>query len=874
MGAVREEDAHSRKIGTLHELVEVRRLLFRPATHDAFLSRAAAAAVEEVEVAGAGRRLSCWPPLLSTFTRVTTLTLRGHAMTALPHSVGDMTQLRVLAVTNGTLGSLPAELSLLSNLVDLDLHKNDLAMVPPALCALTGLTSLNLMGNRLAALPERFGDLTGLRKLGLKSNALTQLPPSFARLRGLVELFITDNRLETLPQGFGGLTSLVKLQASFNPWRALPPGLLSLPRLELFRLAAGGLPAWPGAGAGAPAAAGGGCHLPALAWCSLGDNPAAAPVPPTDGVRVVELSELEVDRVRPLGEGASGECFRAKLDGQDVALKLFLAEVSPDGKAQDEVAISCCLDHPNLTKVLALVYDKRDPWPSPAAAGGAAAAAAPAPAGPGAGRGAGGAAPHAGEAARGLVQQLVRGKPLAAKPTSEHLLRCKWPADAAFSLAAALAVCRGLAGALAYLHARRICHGDVYAHNVLYCPEQQSAVLCDFGASFCYREGEELWELMEVRAFGLLMSDVAERLDAAAAATPAAARLRALAARCAAVGPGRPRFAAVEAELLGMEPTHLLPATMRFAQRTAAVLLLALVAGAAVASANGGGPYKGGGKRSDKGGKKGGYGGGGGHYNPPSHSSSPKGGGVSIENSKIASDITLKQTSNIVNDNIRATASGGGNYGGNSASVSVNNEVDQKGEISVNVEGLGRRLLNTYGGGKGGYGGGKGGYGGGHKGGKGGYNPPSHPYPSKPSVSVKDSNILSNIQANQASVVAVKDIDVAAKGNKNYFGNNAIVELDTRPNMDQKIKLDTEFNGGRRLLNTYGGGHKGGKASVFVKDSNILSNLQANQASVVAVKDIDVTAKGDKNYFGNNAIVTLDTRPDMDQKIELDTEFN
>jgi hypothetical protein len=33
--------------------------------------------------------------------------------------------------------------------------------------------------------------------------------------------------------------------------------------------------------------------------------------------------------------------------------------------------------------------------------------------------------PHAHEAARGLVQDLVAGKPLAAKPTSEHLLRCK-----------------------------------------------------------------------------------------------------------------------------------------------------------------------------------------------------------------------------------------------------------------------------------------------------------------------------------------------------------------------------------------------------------------------------------------------------------------
>jgi len=64
-------------------------------THDAFLSQEAAEAVDDVEVVGAGRRLSFWPPLLSTFSRVTRLVLRGHFITALPHSVGDMVNLQV-----------------------------------------------------------------------------------------------------------------------------------------------------------------------------------------------------------------------------------------------------------------------------------------------------------------------------------------------------------------------------------------------------------------------------------------------------------------------------------------------------------------------------------------------------------------------------------------------------------------------------------------------------------------------------------------------------------------------------------------------------------------------------------------------------------
>ncbi len=142
----------------------------------------------------------------------------------------------------------------------------------------------------------------------------------------------------------------------------------------------------------------------------------------------------------------------ATYDGEPVALKIFLSEVSPDGKAQDEVSISCRLDHPNLTRVKALVFDRRDKWPIPdeeegeeapygnGANGAAAAAAASGTNGGGGGAAkkgavtaavaaaaaaAGGGERHAHEAVRGLVLELVEGKPLAAKPTSEHLLRCK-----------------------------------------------------------------------------------------------------------------------------------------------------------------------------------------------------------------------------------------------------------------------------------------------------------------------------------------------------------------------------------------------------------------------------------------------------------------
>jgi hypothetical protein len=71
-------------------------------------------------------------------------------------------------------------------------------------------------------------------------------------------------------------------------------------------------------------------------------------------------------------------------NGQTVAVKLFRGDVGPDGRVDEEVGISCSLRHPNLTRVRALVTEPR-----------------------------------------GLVLDLVKGVPLALKPTSQHLLRCK-----------------------------------------------------------------------------------------------------------------------------------------------------------------------------------------------------------------------------------------------------------------------------------------------------------------------------------------------------------------------------------------------------------------------------------------------------------------
>ena len=44
-----------------------------------------------------------------------------------------------------------------------------------------------------------------------------------------------------------------------------------------------------------------------------------------------------------------------------------------------------------------------------------------------------------------------------------------------------LQVAHGLAGALEHMHYCGICHGDVYAHNVLVDEKADSVILCDYG---------------------------------------------------------------------------------------------------------------------------------------------------------------------------------------------------------------------------------------------------------------------------------------------------------------------------------------------------------------------------------------------------------
>eukprot|EP00903_Cladosiphon_okamuranus_P020128 g18482.t1 len=439
------------------------------------------------------------------FQRVTSLSLPGQGIADgdVPASVVrlagalrkvDLSGNKLTAVPSGMLGLGPG-------LEDLNLGNNNIAELPPEIAQLGGLVYFNLAGNRLTRLTPEIGKLSALKRLGLKGNALVRLPASLGDLSHLVELYLTGNILEALPDEIVKLRRLKKLQMSFNNLRSLPQGMEAMRSLELCRIAVNpGLAVVPEGLKFAERLSW--VSLAGSAWCARATEKrrrSSFPVIPREEVVLGER----------LGSGASGDVFAGVYRGQDVAVKVFKSDVGPDGNARDELDVACAVDHPNLTKSLGVVRASNAENTSGLSGGGANGVPAAAARGGTGGGGGGGI-----ENLRWLVMERVVGQPLAEKPDFSSVLRCRWGSGRRFEPILVLAVLLQVARAMSYLHEKSICHGDLYAHNVLVDGETGAAVLCDFGASFFYpsdRHDSSVLEGTEVRAFGLMARDMACR---------------------------------------------------------------------------------------------------------------------------------------------------------------------------------------------------------------------------------------------------------------------------------------------------------------------------------------------------------------------------
>jgi hypothetical protein len=96
-------------------------------------------------------------------------------------------------------------------------------------------------------------------------------------------------------------------------------------------------------------------------------------------------------------------------------VKIFLPGASPDGSTVEEIAITCSNSHHNLTKVLAVVVEENGNTASSSSNG----------SNGGGSNGSSGSSGGGCDGIKGLVMVLVRGQPMADRPTSQHLLRCR-----------------------------------------------------------------------------------------------------------------------------------------------------------------------------------------------------------------------------------------------------------------------------------------------------------------------------------------------------------------------------------------------------------------------------------------------------------------
>lgn len=365
------------------------------------------------------------------------------------------------------LTEFPAELSGLADTLEvLDLSGNPLADLPSDMGRFRRLRVFFCSQSRITRLPPSLGDCPRLSQIGMRGGILAEIPGESlpASLRWLT---VTDNALTTLPAELGRRPRLQKLLLSGNRIAQLPGSLAGADALELLRLSANQLGALPGWLA----------SLPGLAWPAWAGNPFDHPRPidaPT-----VAWSRLSGDRA--LGEGASGlvRAMHLAPENRPVAVKLFKGRMTSDGLPEREMAATLAAGrHPHLLHALGRVAEHP-------------------------------------ETVAGLVLPLLPEgtRALAAPPSLESCTRDVYADDQRFSATTLRAIARGIASALAHLHARGLLHGDLYAHNILWDGAGGPVMLSDFGGACFIPEGADAGRLqrLEVRAYGILLRELLDR---------------------------------------------------------------------------------------------------------------------------------------------------------------------------------------------------------------------------------------------------------------------------------------------------------------------------------------------------------------------------
>ena len=354
-------------------------------------------------------------------------------------------------------------LELADTLEILDLSHNRLQTLPCELSRLHKLKIAFFSNNLFTTVPTVFRNCENLYMLGFKANQIEVFEEDILPL-SISWLILTDNKIKTLPYSMGKLEKLQKCALAGNKIEVIPCSMASCVNLELLRLSANNLieiPTWL-------------LKLPKLSWLAFSGNPCA--VKSSAHLECVAYESLAIDRL--LGEGASGEIYKANAPTLecDVALKLFKGAVTSDGYAKDEMqAYMATGEHPNLIKVLAKIEEKEH---------------------------------------LGLLLELIPSTyiNLGFPPDFDTCTRDTFKPHQKLTLGEVKTIASAIASAAQHLHARGLMHGDLYAHNILV-DTTAHAYLGDFGAASFYEDNNNLYEKVEVRAFGCLLEDMLSLCD-------------------------------------------------------------------------------------------------------------------------------------------------------------------------------------------------------------------------------------------------------------------------------------------------------------------------------------------------------------------------
>jgi len=355
----------------------------------------------------------------------------------------------------------------------LDLSGNQLSSLPEWFAELSELKVLFLSHNSFTHVPEVLGKLPALTMLGMRANQIEVIAPD-ALAPSLAWLTLTDNHIAQIPAELGRLPRLTKLLLAGNRLQQIPDSFAEARSLELIRLSANRFeefPAWL-------------FSLPALAWLAIAGNPATRGGRAQTGADRRAISWQQLSIGGELGRGASGPTFRAALGGRNgmseqVAVKVFSAQLSSDGDGSDEIAAALTAGkHPCIVSTRGELFDHPDRL-------------------------------------RGLVLDIVpeHYQNLAGPPSFQSWTRDVYPEGSAYSYQQIVSYCRAVGAAAEHLHQRGIVHGDLYAHNTLVSSEH--ALVGDFGAA-CVIPAESgldphMLERIEVRAFGILAAELLGR---------------------------------------------------------------------------------------------------------------------------------------------------------------------------------------------------------------------------------------------------------------------------------------------------------------------------------------------------------------------------